>query len=43
MPKEMTRRAFVTTCSVLAAAPLIGVRAATTSSTVDISRYNHRD
>ncbi len=43
MPKEMTRRAFVTTCSVLAAAPLIGVRAASNNATVDISRYNHRD
>lgn len=43
MPKEMTRRAFVTTCSVLAAAPLVGVRAATNSATVDISRYDLRD
>jgi len=43
MPKEMTRRAFVTTCSVLAAAPLVGVRAATSGATVDISRYDLRD
>ncbi|MEL2239500.1 colanic acid biosynthesis protein WcaM [Leclercia adecarboxylata] len=43
MPKEMTRRAFVTTCTVLAAAPLVGVRAATNSATVDISRYDLRD
>lgn len=43
MPKEMTRRAFVTTCTVLAAAPLMGVRAATNSATVDISRYDLRD
>ncbi len=43
MPKEMTRRAFVTTCSVLAAASMTGVRAAASGATVDISRYNHRD
>ena len=43
MPKEMTRRAFVTTCSVLAAAPLVGVRAATAGGTVDIRQYNRRD
>lgn len=43
MPKEMTRRAFVTTCSVLAAASMTGVRAAASGATVDISRYNRRD
>lgn len=43
MPKEMTRRAFVTTCSVLAAAPLVGVRAAKNAATVEISRYDLRD
>lgn len=43
MPKEMTRRAFVTTCSVLAAAPLVGIRAAKNAATVEISRYDLRD
>lgn len=43
MPKEMTRRAFVTTCSVLAAAPLVGVRATKNAATVEISRYDLRD
>ena len=43
MPKEMTRRAFVTACSVLAAAPLVGVRAAKNAVTVEISRYDLRD
>ena len=43
MPKEITRRAFVTACSVLAAAPLVGVRAAKNAATVEISRYDLRD
>lgn len=43
MPKEITRRAFVTACSVLAAAPLVGVRAAKNAVTVEISQYDLRD
>lgn len=43
MPKEITRRAFVTACSVLAAAPLVGVRAAKNAATVEISQYDLRD
>lgn len=43
MPKEITRRAFITACSVLAAAPLVGVRAAKNAATVEISRYDLRD
>lgn len=43
MPKEITRRAFVTACSVLAAAPLVGIRAAKNAVTVEISRYDLRD
>ncbi|MEG1213030.1 MAG: colanic acid biosynthesis protein WcaM [Leclercia sp.] len=43
MPKEMTRRAFVTTCSLLAVSPLVGVRAATTNGTVNIRNYNNQD
>jgi colanic acid biosynthesis protein WcaM len=43
MPKSMTRRTFVTTCSLLAVTPLVGVRAATKSGTVNIRDYNNRD
>lgn len=43
MPKEITRRTFVTACSVLAAAPLVGVRAAKNAATVEISQYDLRD
>jgi len=43
MPKPITRRTFVTACSLLAAAPLVGVRAATKSGTVNIRDYNNHD
>lgn len=46
MLKKITRRTFVTSCTLMAAAPLLGsrvARAAGTGGRVDISQYNSKD
>lgn len=46
MQKKITRRTFITSCSVLAATPLLSLRAAGAaqqSATVDISHYHNKD